>query len=228
MATSTISQLAPAVGDRLQDPTFTFWNERFEVYAGLAEAMSELLLLVGRPTNYFNQLVTIEANTCFQPMPSGLLCITNINLNGSFLKKTSLHALDYTQSSWGSGWQSDRAPLCQRWAPLGLGMFIVHPAPLQPITAQITGVATPLSDTWPPSGTESIPFEKNLDQALELFAASYCTVKETGNEFVEGQKLYQQFLSIAKRYSTIQDRRDDLVFSQSFGTPTAPSVVSKR
>lgn len=228
MATSTIASLAPAVGDRLQDPTFTFWLENFEVYAGIAEAMSELLLLVGRPTNYFNQLVTIEPNTCFQEMPSGLLCITNINLNGSFLKKTSLHSLDYTQSSWSSAWQSDRAASPARWAPLGLNLFIVHPAPLYPITAQVTGVQVPLSDTWPPSGNETSPFEKNLDQALELFAASYCTVKETGNEFVEGQKLYQQFLSIAKRYTQIQDRRDDLIFSQSFGTPTAPSVVSKR
>lgn len=228
MATSTISQLAPQVLDRLQDPNATFWLENFEVFAGIAEAISELLLLIGRPTNYFNQLVTIEPNICFQPMPSGLLCITNINANGSFLKKTSLHSLDYTQSSWSSSWESDRAASPVRWAPLGLGMFIVHPAVYYPITVQMTGVAVPLSDTWPPSGTENSPFEKNLNQALELYAAAYCRVKETGLEFEIGQTLYQQYLSIAKRYSQISDRRDDLIFSTSFGTPTAPSVVSKR
>lgn len=228
MATSTLASMAPQVLDRLQDPNGTFWSQDFEIYPALAEAISELLLLVGRPTNAFNQIVTIQPNTVWQDMPSGMLCITNINLNGSFLKKTTLRALDYTQSSWNSSWQSDRAALPARWAPLGVNMWIAHPAPLYPVTAQVTGIAYPFSDGWPFSGSDASAFEKNIDQALELFAASYCTVKETGNEAIEGQKLYQQFLSIAKRYTQIQDRRDDLIFSASFGTPTAPSVVSKR
>jgi hypothetical protein len=228
MATSTLAAMSPQVGDRLQDPTFIFWNEQFEVWAGLAEGINELLLMIGRPTQIFNETITIESNTVWQTMPSGVLALTNLNVNGSQLKKTTLRALDYTQSSWSSAWQSDRAPVPARWAPVGLGMFIVHPAPVQPIFAQATGIAYPFTDTWPPAGTDVSPFEKNLDQALEMYAASYARVKEIGQDFQEGLELYKRFQQIGQRYSVIQDRRDDLVWTQSFGAPTAPSQVYKR
>ncbi len=228
MATSSLASMSTDVLDRLQDPNGTFWSEPYEVIPALAEAISELLIMVGRPTSQFNQIVTIQPNVCFQSMPSGFLCITNINLNGSFLKKTTLRALDYTQSSWSSSWQSDRAAIPQRWAPLGLNMWIAHPAPLEPVTAQVTGIGYPFSDGWPFSGTDTSPFQINVDQALEMFAAARGRVKETGLEFEIGQQLYQQFLSVARRLTQIEDRRDSLAFTQSFGVPTTPSKVEKR
>lgn len=228
MATSTIAAMSVQVNDRLQDPTNVFWLQRFEVFAGLAEAISEMLLIIGRPTQVFNSSVTLQPNTCFQPMPAGLLAITNLQLNGRALWKTTLRSLDFLQSSWGSNWQSDRAANPARWAPLGLNMFIVHPAPIQPISVNVSGVAYPFVDTWPPTGAETSCFEKNIDQALEMYAAAYARVKECGQDFQEGQLLYRRFLEIGKRYSKIQDRRDDLMFTQAFGAPTAPSVVSKR
>ena len=227
-STSTIAQLAPAVGQRLQDPTFVFWNEQFEIFGGLAEAITELLLIVGRPTVIFNQPVAIQPNTCFQSMPSGLLAITDIFLAGKRLGKTSLRNLDVLCASWTSSWQSDRAAQPARWAPLGLNYFIVHPAPLQPVTATVTGIAYPLTDSWPPDGTETSPFHKEVDQALQMFSAHYCRVKEGGNDHFEGLPLYQAFLEIAQRLSTIEDRRDSLVWTKSLGAPTAPSQVAHR
>jgi len=226
--TSTLAEMAPQVADRLQDPNYTFWSEQFEVFGGLAEGISELLLMVGRPTAVFNQTVVIEANTVWQPMPAVFLSITNISLGGSLLKKTTLHSLDYLQASWGPSWESDRAATPARWAALGLNYFLVHPAPYYPIYAQFTGVAYPFVDTWPPNGTETSPFEKNINQALEMYSAAYCRLKECGQDAEIGFSLYRQFQEIGKRYSTIQDRRDDLVFTQSFGAPTAPSQTSKR
>ena len=228
MATSTLAAMAPQVQSRLQDPTGIFWNQQFEIFAGLAEGINELLLMVGRPTQAFNELITIASNSCFQPMPAGLLAITNINVNGSMLKKTTLRALDYTQSSWSSAWQSDRAAAPARWAPLGLNYFIVHPAPVEPIYATISGIAYPFTDTWPPVGTDVSVFHKEIDQALEMYAASYARLKEVGADAEEGFGLYKRFQQIGQRLSVIEDRRDSLVWSQSFGAPTAPSVVSKR
>lgn len=226
--TSTIAEMATAVGDRLQDPTFTFWLENFEVYAGLAEGISELLLIIGRPTQIFNTVISLTPNTCFQAMPANVLTLTNINLGGTFLKKTVLHSLDYLQASWGSSWQSDRAAVPARWAPLGLNYFIVHPAPYYPIQVQIAAIEYPILTTWPPNGTELSPFHREVNQALEMYAASYCRLKEVGNDAQIGFELYKQFQQIAQRLTTIEDRRDSLVFSQSFGAPTAPSQVSKR
>jgi hypothetical protein len=201
---------------------------QYEVYPAIAEAISELLLIVGRPTQYFNSPIGINSNSCFQTMPPGVLAITNISVNGSALKKTTLRALDYTQASWSSAWESDRGPVPLRWAPLGLGMFIVHPAPLQPIWANGTGIAYPFLDGWPYSGADVSPFHKEVDQAIQMYAASYLRVKEVGQDAEIGFELYRQFQKIAQRLTVLEDRKDDLVWTQSFGAPTAPSQVSKR
>src|ERR1700690_3168510 len=98
--TSTLAQMAPAVAYRLQDPNSIFWNLSFENYAALAEGISELLLIVGRPTVIFNQPVTIQSNVCFQDMPPGLLVVTDIRSQVSRLRKTTLRSLDYLCPSW--------------------------------------------------------------------------------------------------------------------------------
>lgn len=226
--TSTIAELAPAVSERLQDNSNVFWSLNFEVYAGLAEGISELLLIIGRPTVIFNQSITLLPNTCFQPMPTGLLCVTNIQTTVSVLGKTKMRTLDYLCSSWSPAWQSERAAMPNRWAPLGLSQFIVHPAPLQPITVNVAGIAYPFTDTWPPNGAESSPFHKEVNQALEMYAAAYCRTKEIGNDAQEGFALYQQFLEIGRRLSVIEDRRDSLIWTRSLGATTSPSQVAHR
>lgn len=226
--TSTLAEMAPAVSERLQDPTNVFWNLSYEVYAGLAEGISELLLIIGRPTVIFNAPITLTANTCFQPMPPGLLCVTNLRSTISVLGKTTMRNLDYLCSSWSPSWQSERGPYPKRWAPLGLSQFIVHPAPIYPVVVNVTGIAYPFTDTWPPNGTDTSVFQKEFDQALQLYAASYCRVKEIGQDFQEGLALYQQFLEIGQRLSMIEDRRDSLAWTRAFGAPTTPSQVSRR
>lgn len=226
--TSTLAELAPAVSARLQDPTNIFWQYQYEILAGLEEAVSELLLIVGRPTVIFNSSLELTPNTCFQPMPAGVLCLTDLRTTLSRLWKTSLYALDYTTTSWNSSWESDRAATPARWAPLGLNYFIVHPAPLEPVTVNITGIAYPFSDGWPPVGDESSPFHKEVDQALQLYAASYARLKEIGNDAMEGFSLYQAFLEIGQRLSMIEDRRDSLIWTRSIGAATSPSQVAHR
>jgi hypothetical protein len=227
-STSTLADLAPQVQARLQDPNGVFWSLSYETYAGLSEAVSELLLILGRPTATVASAVTLAANTVWQPMPTGLLAISNITSAGVPLRKTTLHALDYTQASWSSAWESDRAALPARWAALGLNYFVVHPAPVQPITVTVAGIAYPFTDTWPPASTDTTPFHKEFDQALELYAASYGRIKEIGQDFQEGLAQYQAFLEIGQRMSQIEDRRDSLVWTRGLGVPTAPSQVARR
>lgn len=226
--TSTLAEMAPQVQDRLQDPNGIFWNLQYETYAGLAEGISELLLIIGRPTTIFNQSITLTPNTCFQPMPTGLLCVTNIRTTLSAMGKTTMRNLDYLCSSWSPSWQSERGPMPKRWAPLGLSQFIVHPAPSLPIQVNVTGIAYPFTDTWPPNGTEASVFQKEFNQAIEMYAASYCRAKETGQDFQEGLSMYQAFLEIGQRLSQIEDRRDSLVWTRAFGAATAPSKVAHR
>lgn len=226
--TSTLAEMSQDVLDRLQDPTGVFWSRQNEIYAGLAEAISELLLIIGRPTQQFNTNVTLAPNTVWQKMPANMLAITNILCNGSLLWKTTLHSLDYLQSSWSSQWESDRGPYPLRWAPLGLRYFIVHPAPVEPVQVTVAGVCFPVAGTWPYSGAQTSLWHKELNDALELYAASYARIKILGEDFQEGLNLYRQFQVIAQRLTTLEDRRDSLVSTRSFGVPTAPSQTSSR
>lgn len=226
--TSTIANLSQQALDRVQDPTGIFWSRQFEAYSALVEGISELMLAIGRPMIQNSLVVTLTPNTVWQPMPAGMLSIAQIRCAGSQMWKTSLHALDYLQASWSSSWESDRAALPNRWAPLGLTTFIVHPAPTQPISVTMAGLTYPVIATWPYSGTQVSPWHKEIDDALEMYAASYLRIKDMGDDMLEGQQLYKAFQQIAQRLSQIEDRRDSLVWSRSFGARTAPSTVSKR
>src|SRR5271165_3585654 len=226
--TSTIAEIAQVALERVQDPTGIFWQTSLEAYSAVAEAISELFLIVGRPTQQVSTLVTLIPNIVWQPMPQNLLTVTNIQSAGAWLKRTSLRAMDYTQASWGSDWESDRAATPKRWAPVGLRMFAVHPAPLTPVQITVTGLQYPVIGTYPLSGTQASPFHAEFDDALNMYAAAYLRLKTMGDDALEGQRLYREFLQIAQRMTTIADRRDSLVWSSTFGAQTTPGVNGRR
>lgn len=228
MAQSTIAQLAVDVGNRLQDPTFTFWRQNYEAYSAIAEAIDDLMLIVGRPTIQFNTIITLTPNTVWQPMPANMIAITNLRGSGYSLWKTTLHAMDYLQASWGPDWESDIADVPARWGSLGLTYFFVHPAPSTAIQVSVSGVTNPITTAWPPTGAETSPFNNEFNVALQLYATAYCRLKELSDDALEGDVLYQQYIELAARMTQIADRRDPLIFSRSFGTPTAPSMVTLR
>lgn len=230
VVTSTINDLLPGIADRLQDPNFTFWDASMQARPALAEAINDLMLLVGRPTIQYNTLIRIQPNTVWQPMPANLICITNMRTDQFSLHKTSLRTMDYPPGgNWSSDWQSDVSVAGpKRWGPLGLTRFFVHPAPTVEMQVTIAGVAAPITTSWPPSGTESSPFQSEFNVALQLYAAAYLRIKELGDDAYEGQQLYQEYLEMAARWTSISDRRDPILFSRSFGVPTGISSVTNR
>jgi hypothetical protein len=226
-STTSIAGLLPQILARVQDPASTFWTPN-ETTSAAAEAIGELLLLIGRPTQQYNTLVTLAANTPWQAMPTGLLAITNIQSAGSALRKTTLHALDYTQAANGSDWESDRADLPRMWAPVGLTQFVIWPAVTEPVTVAVAGVADPIASAWPFPATTLSPFHREVDDALECYSAAYLRIKDMGDDFAEGQQNYRQFVAVAMRLAGVEDRRDDLIWSQGFGVESAVSQVGKR
>jgi hypothetical protein len=228
MALSTIAELQANLSGRLQDPNGTFWLQQYEQYQAIAEAISDMLLLIGRPTQMVSIPVVLTPNIVWQAMPPNMLAITTIRSATGTLWKTSLHSMDYLQSSWGSEWEGDVSSVPARFGPLGLTYYFVHPAPSTAITVQVTGIANPIQTPYPPTGAEVSPFHNEFNVALQMYATAYCRIKELGDDALEGDVLFQQYLDIAQRLSVIEDRRDGLIFSKAFGTPAAPSLVSLR
>jgi len=230
MGTTPISTLAPFVANRMEEvPGATvFWSTQFEIYTALVEAISDLLLLVGRPTQVVNQVVTLLPNTPWQPMPAGLFCISDIQGPGSTAWKYTLWDFDFTQTSWNSAWENDMGDAIQQWFPIGFTMFGIHPSLSAATQVLVTGIAPATTNPWPYTGAETVPFHSEMFVALELYAASYMRVKEGGNEWNEGVTLYRQYLDLAQRLTMIEDRRDPYIFSQSVGGQVSVNPVDRR
>lgn len=217
----TISDLATNVMSRLEElpgpAAGTFWKRNTEIYSGLAEACNEAMMLIGRPTQIVSVPFTIVPNQPFQQVPKGILCLTNIQGAASEAWRVTLEDLDYLQASWGSDWEQDIGDLIQRWCPTGFNGFIVNPSVQFPQTVLITGIAYPVSETWPYTGNENIPVPDEFYAAIEEYAAHYCRFKEGNNEMSESFKLLQSFYDQCSRLTQIQDRRDSYIFNRSTG-----------
>jgi hypothetical protein len=219
----TLQQSAYKVEDRIEEPegAAVFWAEQTEIFTGLVEAISEALLLVGRPVQLVNQVFSLVPNTPWQTMPSGFLCITDVQGPASQVWKWDLRSMDYLLSGNAStDWENDvtSGQTIYRWFPLGLGgQFGIWPSVPHAQNVTITGLQSPVVSGWPYSGSQTIPLHDEFFQAIEKYAASYCRLKEGGAEFQQGVMLYQEFLSEMQRMTQIEDRRDPYIFGRSTG-----------
>jgi hypothetical protein len=226
-----ISTLAQNVLERLEDPTGIFWSENFEIYSGLVEAMNDLLLLVGRPTQMVGMQFNLIPNTPWQTLPRGIFLISNIWGPQSQLRKYTLFSYDYEQPGpIGSGWENDTASSGPTsWAPVGFNQFIVHPATSVPQTVLLDGIAYPVAENFfPYNGNELVPFQHEWFILLEEYCAVYARLKEGSAEHQESLVMYQDYLRGAKRMTEIQDRRDPLIFSSALGAPAGVNSIKRR
>jgi hypothetical protein len=206
-----------------------FWNLTSEIYTAIAEGMNDLLMLVGRPTVTVDSQFNLTPNTVWQHIPKGLFLITDVMGPQSALHRVSLFDMDYVQSSWSSSWECDTSPNGPtRWFPVGMTMFGVHPAPSVPFMVTMNAIAYPVAQPWPYNANIVVPFEHHWFEALEEYAAHYLRLKEGGAEFQNSMSLYAAYLSVAERMTTIQDRRDQLLFSRSFGAIAGLSPLTRR
>jgi hypothetical protein len=226
-----ISTLATNVLSRVEDPTGIFWSQQFEVYTALVEAMNDMLLLVGRPTQTVSVPFFLVPNTVWQTVPKGVFLISDIQGPQAPLRKFTLFSYDYEQpGSVSSDWENDVSVAGPKsWAPVGMTRFIVHPACAQPQTVLLSGLAYPVAETnFPYTGAETVPFHHEFFSALEEYAAVYARLKESGAELQEALPMYQNYLTMAKRLTEIEDRRDPLVFSPVFGAKAGTNPIVHR
>ncbi len=224
---ATISTLIPYVEARLEENSPSiFWKEDEEIASALMEAQCDLMLLVARPDQTVSVPFTIQPNTPWQVLPTGLFAMTNMQGPSSEVWKVTLEDMDYGLVS-GSDWEEDVGDTVKKWFPIGMGKFGVWPSVKQEQTVLITGVTSPIIGIWPYDGTQPIVFHGEEYVTLEKYAAAYCRLKEGGFEFEEGAKLYEEYLKDAKRLTVLDTRRDQFIFSGAIGgqTVTNPTKV---
>ncbi len=230
--TTPISTLAPNVLNRLEENVAApvFWQLQSEIYVALEEAMNDFLLLIGRPTQAVTQVITLAPNTVWQTLPEGIFLITDLFGPQGTIRKSNIFSYDYVMpGNVSPSWENDTGPYPRRWFPIGFNMFGVHPAPESVIQLTLTGIQYPvLESIWPPTGAENVPFHHEQFLPLELYAAHYARLKELGAEAQEGMALYDEYLSLARRFTTIEDKRDPVIFSRTLGAQARVSPISKR
>lgn len=229
-----VSDLVPQVQSRLEEMAGPsgdgeLWSIQFEIRTAITEAMSDLMLLIGRPTQEVTQQFSLALNTCFQALPIGVFLLTNIYGVGGELRCVSLHDMDYILSSWSPAWSNDTSPNGPvRWFPLGFNLFGVHPAPTVPTNVTITGIQSVTTESYPYSGNSPLVFHDELEAALEQYATMYCKLKEDGPEVQTGMQLYKEYLAVAARNTEIEDRRDAVIFSPAFGGGSGLDPITRR
>jgi len=217
----TLQQSAYLTEDRVEEVRGApvFWSESFEIFTAIVEAISEATLLVGRPTQIVNVPYQITPNVPWQPMPAGVLCITDIQGPREQIWKWTLRDMDYTQMGNGSDWENDvtSGQTIFRFWPMGFTQFGIWPSVPHAQTVTITGIASPVVSAWPYSGSQAINLHDEFLQAVEKYAAHYLRIKESGEEFQSSIMLYEGFMADMKRMTGIEDRRDPYIFTRGVG-----------
>lgn len=226
----TVATLLPQIYSRVEEPPDApvFWTGNEANFAAI-EALNDLMLLVGRPTQIVSVPFTIEPNTPWQTLPIGVFAISDIQGSASQVYKVTLEDFDYLQVYNGSDWTQDVGETIQQWCPIGMTMFAVHPCVSDYQTVLITGIQYPCMQTWPyTASTIDLPFADQYLATLEKYAAHYLRFKEGGDDFSESYKLYQSYLKDAQRMTQLQDRRDPVLFTMGVGVQTISNPTTSR
>lgn len=163
----------------------TFWNAQ-EKRDAFNEALSCWNCMTGEFTTSFSLPVTGDT---YYNVPRQIASVQRVSYNGAGLMSTSIEALDMAQP----GWQNDAAATPREWAPVGLTIVAVHPAPTTG-TFLFEGIAeTPhlLND-----GDKMDAGDEFLD-ALLSYGHHYLSFKDGGAEFQASEAGMEKLIDAA-------------------------------
>ena len=226
-----LSDIENRVQDRLEEPhgAGIFWSLQYEIRPLLVEAMSMAALITGEPEIRQTQATQLAANTTVFSAPANSVAILKIeSANGTPVKKETLWSL----SQMNPNWESETGPLIKYWFPLGLTQFAIYPKLTGPINVVITYVglpiATPAASPIAFTGQESIPFQVEYLEGFEEYAASMCRLKEATQEFFDGLKQFDRFLSRTWELSKFATRKSSLRFTKVKGVDAQITEITMK
>lgn len=227
---ATIGDLEGGVQDRLEEQRGPgqFWNRQFEIRPLLVEAMSMATLIAGEPEIRQTAITVLAANQNLFPAPTNAIAMLKIEGPGGLvIKKETLWSL----SQMNHLWESETGPIAKNWFPIGLGQYGIYPKLTAPIQVIITYVGLPVPVPASPiayTGAETIPFQVEYLEAFEEYAASMARLKEATQEFLDGLKEFDRFLSRTWELSKFATRKGSLRFTRSKGVEAKVTDVTSR
>lgn len=232
MAT-TINDIAVRVQQRLEEvagPPGVFWDYQNEVLPAVVEAMNEASLITGVVQVTQSAIMTLPINTTYIAMPANIVALLRIQ-GPPAVKKTDLYSLDQMLPGWQLAGGTGANPAVQQiqyWFPVGLNSFGIYPKLTATQQVRITYLAYPVVVPPPYTGTETVPYQQEFQDALEEYAAHTLRLKEAGYEFEASQANYQQFLDTMRSLSIFQARHDSLVWTTASGAKVRVNPVEVR
>jgi hypothetical protein len=249
MSLLTLNSLLPDTLGRIEEalPTANpsgpiFWNLTGEVYPAMVDGIFEAALISG-VVQLVNQQFTLAADTTYFSLqtsgegygqggygeggyggfvvPQGI--IAPLRMKAPYgIRKTSLKSLDDMNPGWQ---QTDPGTQIISWFPLGVSGFGIYPQLTQPQNVVMDFLYSPINETRPYTGNETIPLQQEFTDVLSKYAAAYLRCKESGQEAELAATVFEEYLAEVKDISIFQNRVDSLVFSASYG---AKSTVNPK
>lgn len=236
MALLTLSSLLPDILGRLEENVENgpvFWSLTGEVYPAMVDGIFEASLITG-VVQLVSLQVTLAANTTWfslQASGGGLYTsvdapvgiVAPLRMKAPYgIRKSSLKSVDDMNPGWQ---QMDAAAQIIGWGPLGVSGFFIYPQLVQPQIVVMDFLMTPVNQTRPLTGNETIPLQEEFSDLLAKYAASYLRCKEGGSESEEAATVFEAYLQEVKDLSIFQSRLDSVVFSAAYG---AKSTVNSK
>jgi hypothetical protein len=186
LETSILSELQANIGE-FPEP---------QILAVINQGLFRLNLITGFHQATVPLSAFSVADKLVYSVPSGILIPTRVSYEGRDLAKDSLRGISRTFRDWAI--DSD---VPQRWAPVGLGKFIIHPRDSEGGgLLEVSGVAPITRVTT--GGT--VTLEDQFIDLLVQYARFRLLLKEGGKAFADASMAYTKMVSQLKHMTIWQ------------------------
>lgn len=191
----TLGEIDARVLDRLDRndglyPTLERYNQ-----------INDAIKVVNLLTGFTNSTIGVPGYTVksqlIYPTPAGIIFPMRVYYEGRQLERVSIRSISMRFRSWTTDRASQGHPV-QRWVPLGIGMFAIHPMDtLGGNDIQVNGISEPAVLL---NADDFIVIEDQWATLIENLAAQVLQLKESPAIFSSASAIYQEFIRGIKQY----------------------------
>lgn len=191
----TLGDIDDRVLDRLDQNDGLY--PQLERYRAINDAIRVINLFTGF-TNSTTGVpgFTVPGQLIYQT-PPGIIFPQRVYFEGRQLERISIRSISMRFRNWTTDRSNQGTPV-QRWIPLGIGMFAIHPTDAAGgKELDVNGVSEP---PWLGAATDTITLEDEWMTLVENLAAHAIQLKESAAIFAAASLLYQDFLRGIRQY----------------------------